>query len=145
MTKLTHSDLILIGSRWLKTVKKMPVVATELTVSGSREIPDVLGFRSTLSILLEAKASRGDFLRDKHKPERNGTLVGLGNYRAYICEPGVIEAEDLPPRWGLLHVINKQVCEIVFPRGNMFVDDSLWQQSDMNAERSFLYSLLIRK
>lgn len=64
---LSHSELVLIGSRWLKTVKKMPVIATELTVSGSREIPDVLGFRSMLTILLEAKATRCDFLRDKYK------------------------------------------------------------------------------
>lgn len=142
---LSHSELVLIGSRWLKTVKKMPVIATELTVSGSREIPDVLGFRSTLTILLEAKATRCDFLRDKYKPERKGTLVGVGNYRAFICEPDVIAIDDLPPRWGLLHVINKQVHEIVFPKGNMFADESLWHESDSKAERSFLYSLLIRK
>ncbi|BBI90744.1 hypothetical protein [Tenacibaculum phage PTm5] len=33
----------------------------------NREVPDVIGFRSECTFLLEAKASRADFLQDKNK------------------------------------------------------------------------------
>ncbi|MBV7541964.1 hypothetical protein [Acidovorax sp. sic0104] len=114
-----HSQLVSLGARWLRT-NGFSVVAEEITVVGCREQPDVIGFRSTASALIEAKATRGDFLADRCKPERVDGAPGLGLYRFYIAPPGVIEACDLPPRWGLLHAVQGKVVDVVRPQGNLW-------------------------
>ena len=58
-----HDNLTLLGARWLKK-QGFAVVATEISAVGSREQPDVVGFRSTCSAIIEAKVSRADFLAD---------------------------------------------------------------------------------
>lgn len=69
------------------------------------EQPDAIGFTGEKSIVVEAKTSRSDFLADLKKPFRVHPQEGMGLYRYYICEPGIISEEMLPERWGLLHVV----------------------------------------
>ncbi len=38
---------------------------------------------------------------------------GMGDWRFYLCEPGVITVDDLPAGWGLLYVINGRVRKIM--------------------------------
>ena len=45
----THNELVLIAAKWVKKNLKFPIVTTELKTTGSREIPDVLAFRSNTS------------------------------------------------------------------------------------------------
>ena len=54
---------------------------------------------------MEAKTSLNDFRADLKKPFRVYPQKGMGLYRYYICEPGVITEDDLPERWGLLYVL----------------------------------------
>lgn len=145
-----HQDLVTIAARWLKR-QGFGVVATELATVGSSEQGDAIGFRTTCSALVEAKASRADFLADARKPHR--AVGGLGVYRFYLCPPGIIEVGDLPPRWGLLHVVGRGVVELLRPTGNLWpsygtaVGD--WERfqhaPDESAERGVLYSIARRR
>jgi hypothetical protein len=62
-----HKLLVTLGERWLKR-QGFAVVATELVTGGTREQADVIGFRSQCSAVIEAKASRADFLADVNRP-----------------------------------------------------------------------------
>lgn len=147
-----HDKLVSLGARWLKR-NGFPVVATELKCSGSREQPDVIGFRSSCSAVIEVKVSRSDFLADGKKPERNGG--GLGVYRFYLCPAGLVTLSDLPERWGLLEVDGRQVNAVLAPRGNYWpaLDApseflGSWADfqhtPDSSAERSALFSIARR-
>lgn len=137
------------GAKWMKR-QGFAVVATEVVALGCQEIADVVGFRSTCSMILESKVSREDFLRDLKKPHRHEG--GLGLYRFFICPPGVILESDLPPRWGLLYYRGKMIEEVVRPAGNFWPgpDTKLpqWRafqnQPDLHAERKVLFSLCRR-
>ena len=140
-THVTHDLLILRARYWLENTAGAKVVLTEFAsgaVGGSRrsrrsnrEIPDAIGWlRSGVSILIECKASRGDFLSDADKPSRrvgkgggkSGALVrpepsapepkikppikteGLGSYRFYLAPLGLLHPDELPEGWGLLEL-----------------------------------------
>lgn len=152
MPSAQHDFLVALGARWLRK-NGFGVVATELDASGCRERPDVIGFRSSCSAIIEAKISRADFLADAKKPERAGAL-GLGIYRFYLCPRGLIDADELPARWGLLHESDGRIIEVVRPQGNIWpdygagLDIGNWHlfQNEPNteAERRALYSIARR-
>jgi hypothetical protein len=145
-----HKQLVALGERWLKR-EGFSVVASELVTGGTREQADVIGFRSTCSALIEAKASRADFLADARKPHR--VAGGLGVYRFYLCPPGVIEVSDLPERWGLLYAEGRGVRDVLRPTGNgwpspgsTFSDWHAFQhEADVDAERGVLFSIARRR
>ncbi|WP_017461357.1 hypothetical protein [Dyella ginsengisoli] len=108
---LTHGQLCQIGARWLRGRGRCPIVLTEFACQLTEQ-PDVLGLRNAGqdSLLIEAKASRSDFLADKRKPHRSDRAIeALGSYRWYLCEPDVIRVQDLPERWGLLYASRNRV------------------------------------
>ncbi|ASW04113.1 hypothetical protein [Paraburkholderia aromaticivorans] len=145
-----HKLLVTLGERWLKR-EGFAVVASELVTGGTREQADVIGFRSNCSALIEAKASRSDFLADARKPHR--VAGGLGVYRFYLCPPGVIEVSDLPDRWGLLYAEGRGVRDVLRPTGNgwpspgsTFSDWHAFQhEADLDAERGVLFSIARRR
>lgn len=145
-----HKGLVALGEKWLRR-QGFAVTASELVTSGTREQADVIGFRSTCSALIEAKATRADFLADARKPHR--LAGGLGVYRFYLCPPGVIEVEDLPERWGLLYADGRRVLEVLRPTGNgwpsfgaQFGDWPAFQHAaDTEAERGVLFSIARRR
>ncbi|MCL6483696.1 MAG: hypothetical protein I4O49_05855 [Janthinobacterium lividum] len=145
-----HKQLVILGEKWLKR-QGFAVVATELVTDGTAEQADVIGFRSNCSVVVEAKASRADFLADRHKPHREAG--GLGVYRFYLCPPGVIEIDDLPKGWGLLHSSKRSVVEVLRPTGNIWpsfgssVGDwgRFQHEPDGRAERGVLYSIARRR
>ncbi len=47
--------------------------------------------------LIEAKCSRADLLADRKKRFRKNPSLGMGDWRFFISEPGIISIEDLPP------------------------------------------------
>ena len=103
---LTHTQLCEIGTKYLARVFRCGVAICEPS-SLSPEKPDCLGFYHTTSILLEAKISRSDFMKDKTKPFRNGSVKGIGTLRYYIAPKGLLSIDDIPPMWGLLEVDHK--------------------------------------
>ncbi|HIH2745211.1 TPA: hypothetical protein ACYLN4_000889 [Burkholderia lata] len=145
-----HQQLVTLGERWIKR-QGFGVVAAELVTNGTNEQADVVGFRSTCSAVVEAKASRADFLADRKKPHRSAG--GLGVYRFYLCPPGVIELEDLPSGWGLLYADGQRITEVRRPTGNLWpaygVSVGDWgdfqHQPDERAERGVLYSIARRR
>lgn len=100
----THRELCEIAERWLLGTAKCRVAIAEPNCIATYEQPDAIGFKASGSILVEAKTSRADFRADANKPFRVTPTEGMGNERFYICEPGIISVEDLPEKWGLLHV-----------------------------------------
>lgn len=150
MPSEVHQRLVEAGRRWLIR-QGFAVVATELSAAGTAEQPDVIGFRSACSAVIEAKASRADFLADSRKPHR--AAGGLGVYRFYLCLPGVIDAEDLPERWGLLLFRGRSIVMSSGPTGNLWPAygsrTSEWHQFqhqvDAEAERRVLYSIARRR
>ena len=95
----THDELVEAAAKWLQ--RKHSVVVTELT-SYARETPDALGFGPRWTTMIECKASRSDFLGDKKKVTRRMPERGVGDRRYYLCPYGMIDANEVPPYWGLL-------------------------------------------
>lgn len=90
-----------------------------IAVTSTGEQPDAMGFRNSASCLIEAKCSRADLLADRKKRFRKNPSLGMGDWRFFISEPGIISIEDLPPGWGLLHVVNGRVRKVHgWPKGN---------------------------
>ena len=136
---LTHKDLVVKGIKWLRSQSgkkwSAPLVFGELVTAGV-EIPDVIGFASGGSSLIECKTSKSDFKRDKKKMFRSVPQMGMGKYRFYMCPTGLIEKDDLPDSWGLLYVSEKGTVKlIVKPKA---------QYCNLKAEHSYMYSIMRR-
>lgn len=143
---LTHDDLCKIGCRYLEKAFRCPVVICE-PMSLSLEKPDCFGMRKGFeSILLEAKISRSDFLKDSNKPFRNGEVLGIGHYRYYITPKGLLTIDDLPDKWGLLEVDCNG--KVMFIHGNHpnKIPNTKWKFEKINIEneRLILFSYLRR-
>lgn len=141
--KYTHSDLVNLGKTWL-TKKGCGVVYSELkTWNNSGEIPDVLGFRSSTSILIECKTSISDFKADSKKPFRIKPEKGMGDWRFFLTVKGLLKDIELPKGWGLLEVSNNKIrIKSGGPKGNSWYKRPF--KANYSAERSFLYSIIRR-
>jgi len=129
-----HSTLVAIGVRWLS--RQCSVVLYEFSTAVD-EIPDVIGWAPAAdSVLIECKLSRSDFLRDATKTVRRNPRAGMGHRRYYLCPPDVIQAGDLPPKWGLLWTARSQVIVKREARGH--------PERNLAAEVRFLSSMLRR-
>lgn len=140
---MTHSEITLLASKWLSkhsenvTVPNCNLVAYETkTATESGEIPDVIGWCSWASILIEVKISRGDFLKDKKKSFRLDSKLGVGNFRYYICPSGLIDPRELPEDWGLLYIDDKGKIKIEKKSNNQF--------ANTESERTMLLSIIRR-
>jgi hypothetical protein len=160
---MTHSDIVNIAYKWLLKNGRIGFAFKELK-SLSQEIPDVIGFDSWQSTLIECKISRSDFLSDQKKTHRK---KGMGNWRFYCCPKGLIKQKDLPPKWGLIYVDEKgraqieydcrrkkiyQKCESSWdwernPEGFYYRTEKAeenWFEADMQEERKIFYTALRR-
>ena len=140
---MTHSELVEIGYKWCLT--KCGFAVKEL-VTHNAEQPDVLGFNSNGTFLLEAKTSRSDFLADKKKPFRINPADGMGDWRFFIASKGLIKVEELPPMWGLIEVNEKGKAITTFNpfgKGNSYYN---WIRNpkEEGCERIVMYSVLRR-
>ena len=114
-----HSDLCLLAEKWLRS-KGCGVVFRDAFKASvdTGECPDAIGWRGGISALVECKTSRGDFLADKCKPFRVNPTIGMGDWRFYLCPPGVINVSDLPTGWGLLYAVSGKVRAVHGVPGN---------------------------
>lgn len=146
--RLTHKKLCNLGASWLKNraPQKYPVVFVEMKTLGI-EIPDVIGFNSESSAIIEAKTSRSDFKKDAEKFVRKHPQYGVGNYRYYICKEGLIKKNEIPKKWGLLYVGKYNVVKVIKSpiRGNIdSVNNKNRFDVDKSRERQIMYSALRR-
>ncbi|WP_065627342.1 hypothetical protein [Xanthomonas euvesicatoria] len=115
---MTHSDLVEAGRSWARR-KGCRVVLHDPFRAAVREMPDLIAWRDGVSILLEAKTSRSDFLADAKKPWRKDPERGMGDWRFYIAPKGLLKIEELPNGWGLLELDQGKVIEVHgVPLGN---------------------------
>lgn len=141
---MSHEDIIKVGGKWLKKhtnnikIPNCNLVLEDLkTATVTGEIPDIIGWCSWASVLIEVKTSWGDFLKDKGKPFRLDTSSGMGNFRYYICEPGLIHEDDVPENWGLLYVNVDGQIELIKAASKV--------EANLECERTMLLSVIRRK
>lgn len=160
---LTHRQVVEIAYKWLLKNGGVGIAFKELK-SIDAEIPDLIGFDSEQSILIEVKVSRSDFLSDKKKPHR---AKGMGNWRFYCCPKGLIKINELPAKWGLIYIDEKgkarieydcrrkkikeecvnERCRQVYPEGfyyRVVRAAENWFEADVIAERRIMYTALRR-
>lgn len=138
-----HDELVRRAERWLRNKGCAVTIRDQmraLTISG--EQPDAIGWRDGVSILIECKVTRSDFLADRKKPFRTGP-GGMGDWRYFLCAPGVIEREDLPEGWGLLWATPRSIEERFGVPGNCGWHNSPFQGCRTN-ENLLLVSALRR-
>lgn len=138
--KITHAELIEYGRRWLYRRNCGYVAAEECGLA--LEQPDLLGFRSGFTIMIEVKISRRDFKRDALKFFRTHPRQGVGNYRYYLCPEGVIKPSDIPSQWGLIHLRGKRLHIVSGPKTFQKSHYEWWQESNLVAENQIMYSVL---
>lgn len=110
---MTHKDLIPIAREWLRKTRKCSIVVSEISTSAP-ENPDALGWYGLQTHLVEVKASRSDFLRDRHKLSRRIPSTGMGQFRWYLTAPNVIhEISELPDGWGWVCYENSKCRTVV--------------------------------
>lgn len=97
---ITHKELVKIAVKW--AMGRHNVVISER--GAINEIPDVVGLHYAYTTLIECKASRADFQRDKFKITRRHSDICIGNYRIYCAPHGLLSEDDIPETWGLLEV-----------------------------------------
>lgn len=144
---LSHDELCIIACNFLRSEGFKVAFHDRFrpkTQYGER--PDAIGFHGGVSCLIEVKCSRSDLRTDMKKRFRVAPEKGMGDWRFYLSEPGIIEVSDLPDGWGLLHVIDGQVRNIHGWKGN-----TMWLRREKKpfkanklAECAYMYSALRR-
>lgn len=144
---MTHNELISSGIKWLKDFGCSVILKEKKSITA--EIPDLLARKSEISILLEAKASISDFRADKKKAYRIIPKKGVGNYRLFIAEKGLIPIEELLEGWGLLEVdsFSEEIIRTRCWKGNiaMECEGILKFQPNLEAEKLMLLSMIRSK
>ncbi|WP_110693329.1 hypothetical protein [Salinicola halophyticus] len=111
---MDHSELCLRAEKWLRNAIGCGVTFDDRFQAATHngEQPDAIGWRDGLSFLVEVKVSRADFLADRKKRFRNDPTLGMGDWRFYLCPPGMILPSELPEGWGLLYCHDKKVEKV---------------------------------
>lgn len=139
---MTHHELVGHAVRWLRRNNCRVILHDPFRAAYVQEQPDAIGWRDGLSILVEVKVSRADFLRDRHKPFRADPAKGMGDWRFYLAPAGLIRPEELPTGWGLLECDGKRVHLVHGgPRGNHWWGSVPFEGHKRNETR-FLVSAL---
>lgn len=142
---MTHDDLVARAERWLKTMGCGIVFNDNFragTISG--EQPDAIGWRDGLSLLIECKSSRSDFLADKKKRFRQDAKQGMGDWRFMMCPPRMISSDELPEGWGLLYVHARKVERVHGVPGNAHWWNAKPFEGNKRCETQLMYSALRR-
>jgi hypothetical protein len=117
---MTHTELCNLGAKYLKThglirFGKPKYVVIEICCTIPCE-PDIFAFGGYYTQQVEVKVSRSDFLADRKKPHRINSSEDVGQLRSYLCPHGMIKQEELPDKWGLLYIDERNKISVVkFP------------------------------
>ncbi|MGE5113362.1 MAG: hypothetical protein ACM3JB_21055 [Acidobacteriaceae bacterium] len=111
-----HAILVSKAVEWLRSSYGCGVILSE-QYCATGEIPDAIGWKGFCrSVVVECKATRGDFLADAGKPFRLCPEEGLGCERLYLAPAGIIAPEELPKNWGLLEFARREVRLVIKPK-----------------------------
>lgn len=142
---MTHNKLVLRAEKWLKSQGCGVVFRDDFkAVTGSGEQPDAIGWRDGLSILVECKISRPDFLADRKKLFRIDPHKGMGDWRFFLCPPNLILPDELPAGWGLLYASPKQIKKVHGVPGNTGWWNGKPFEGNKRYETQMMYSALRR-
>lgn len=152
----SHKELVEVAYKWILKRGSCGIAFKELKTA-TEEIPDVIGFGSGFSVVVECKTSRADFMADKKKPHRQ---KGMGTFRYFCCPTGLINKEELPEKWGLIYVQDDGICKVIVnpKRDRRKPDNLVYENSneyycafypnafkrDLDAENKLLYSVIRR-
>jgi len=149
---LTHAHLVNAAYTWVLKNASCGVAFREFnTFACNGEYPDVIGFGSGSSTLIECKVSRADYFADAKKLFRSKPELGMGDFRYYCCPTGLIKKEELPEGWGLIYVdqlckaklVHRAVVEKTLENG--FQHKTPFQhKKNIRAEHQLMYSALRR-
>ncbi len=106
---MEHNELVNLGRQWLLSAKQCNPVFTEKGSSKTGEMPDVIGWTSQGSFLVECKVLECDLIVDYKKPFRLSPESGMGKFRYYLFTTELYEMvnkEYLPEGWGVAVVDN---------------------------------------
>lgn len=111
---ILHDELVERAEKWLWS-RNCKIVFNDRfrPRTKTKEQPDCIGWRSGVSILIECKTSRADFLADARKKFRATPGLGMGDWRFYLCPPDVIKVGDLPKGWGLLYTTTRGGIKVI--------------------------------
>ena len=132
---MTHKELVERAVIWLQGRGGCTFAFSEFSAS-AWEIPDAIGFTSWRSVLVECKVSRADFFRDCKKPFRRRPEVGMGGERYFMVPAGLVTADEVPAKWGLLYVHKRHVKVIKKSEG--------FANRSYRSELGYLVSMLRR-
>ena len=143
---MKHEDLVNKAENWLKKTMNCGVVFNDKfrATTKTGEQPDAIGFRNNVSIMIECKSSRADFLADKKKPFRKNPVDGIGDWRFYMCPIGMIKVEDLPKGWGLLYATHERVYKTHGVPANTQLIRNKPFIGNKESQESYMYSALRR-
>lgn len=136
---MTHDELVNAAALWAEKRRRFRVVLRDVRCTLVSEQPDVIAWKSYgASLLVECKASRADFLRDRKKAWRRRAEEGMGYERYYAVpyDAFAVSVEELGG-WGLL---------LVHPRGRVEVakESGPFTKRNEAAERALLVSAVCR-
>lgn len=142
---MTHGELVAMASKWLKDFGCGVVFDDNFVArTQSGEKPDALGFKSNVSLLIECKATRSDFLADRNKKFRKNPELGVGDWRFYLCPAGLIKPDEIPQGWGLLYCDGVSVSDVSgIPTNTALESKKPFVGNHVN-EKIILYSALRR-
>ncbi|MYM92368.1 hypothetical protein [Duganella vulcania] len=144
---IDHAQIAGISVAWLqRPIGRLGPGCTfavnEAGASEPGERGDAFGVRSVAgdccSVLVEAKVSRGDFLRDASKAHRVQPCTGIGTFRYFAAPVGLIGLDELPDRWGLIEVdqfghVHVRAGHVLVARG----EQGVWRH-EVNLRREWL-------
>lgn len=130
---MTHERLIKKATNFLKYQKNCGVVLVEhVCATTGGEIPDVIGWKNRESYLIECKASRADFFKDRQKSFRDfgghaevQTCYAMGRYRYYFVPDGMIAPDEVPFNWGLVYLKGRIYQEIITCDHQLYQNESV--------------------
>ena len=141
-SNITHKELVSKAAGWLRRHKENTYIPNcsfilqELSaITETGENPDIIGFCSYRSVMIEVKVSRSDFLADKKKMFRSYDDFGMGQQKFYCCPEGMIQPEEIPDYWGLLYWTGKKI---------IITKIAKLTESNLRAERTMLLSVIRR-
>lgn len=143
---MTHDDLCLRAEKWLRNHIGCGVTFSDRFQAATHngEQPDAIGWRDGLSFLIECKISRSDFLADRKKRFRVEPELGMGDWRFYMCPPGMIKPDELPAGWGLLYCHPRKIEKAHGVPGNTQYWAARPFQGNKVPELQLMYSALRR-
>jgi hypothetical protein len=141
---ITHDHLVTRAERWLRGTVGCAVTFNDRIQPANCEYPDAIGWRDGVSIVIECKVSRSDFIRDRKKLRHKVPEMGMGAHRLFMVPPRLIAPEELLDGWGLLYCHPSKIKRVVCPKGNMHWGTPHFIERNRDAELRLLLSALRR-